>query len=186
MKRILILFVLVFLLVGCGTDQSSVAPGLQLREKILKGDGCSFFSTITADYGEELYTFGMRCQSDSSGNLTFCVTEPDSIADIQGTVSAEGGALTFDKEVLAFETIADGQITPVSAPWLVVQTLRSGYIRSCEQKKTGTHLIYDDSYKENAMQVDMYLSSDGLPVQADILWGGKRILSLTFEQFQIL
>lgn len=185
MKRILVLFFLIFVLMGCG-DQDVIEPGLHLRDKLLKGNGCSFLCTVTADYGEEIYTFGMRCQTDQSGNLSFCVTAPESIADIQGTVSAEGGALTFDKEILAFDTIADGQITPVSAPWLVVQTLRSGYIRSCEQKKSGTHLIYDDSYKDNAMQVDVYLADNGLPIQADILWGGKRILSLKIEQFQIL
>ena len=185
MKRILTLFVLIFLLVGCG-DQSAVEPGLRLREKLLNGEGCSFLTTITADYGQQVYTFSMQCRSDKNGNLDFTVTAPETIADIQGTVSAEGGGFTFDKEVLVFETIADGQITPVSAPWLFVQTLRGGYIRSCETKKSGVHLIYDDSYKENAMQVDVYLSSEGYPVQADILWAGKRILSLQIEKFQIL
>lgn len=185
MKRILILFLVIFLLVGCD-DRSVVEPGLQLRQNLLKGEGCAFLCRITADYGEEIYTFSMRCQSDKTGALHFTVTAPETIADIQGTVCAEGGNFTFDKEVLAFETIADGQITPVSAPWLFVQTLKSGYIRSCETKKTGSHLIYDDSYKENAMQVDVYLSADKLPIQADILWGGKRILSLEIEQFQIL
>lgn len=185
MKRILTLFLLIFLLTGCD-DQSSVEPGLRIREKLLSGEGCAFFTTVTADYGDQIYTFNMRCQADKSGNLTFTVTAPETIADIQGTVSAEGGSFTFEKDVLAFETIADGQITPISAPWLFVHTLRSGYIRSCEIKKSGTHLIYDDSYKSDAMQVDVYLSSKGDPVQADILWAGKRILSLQIEQFEIL
>ena len=146
----------------------------------------TFLTTITADYGEQYYTFNMRCQSDKSGNLEFTVTAPETIADIKGTVSAEGGSFTFENDVLAFETIADGQITPISAPWLIVHTLRSGYIRSCETKKSGVHLIYDDSYSDDAMQVDVYLSSNGDPVQADILWAGKRILSLQIEQFEIL
>lgn len=185
MKRILIIFVLIFHLSGCG-DGSAVEPGLRLRERLLSAEGCTFLATITADYGDQLYTFNMRCQSDKSGNLEFTVTAPETIADIKGTVSAEGGSFTFENDVLAFETIADGQITPVSAPWLFVHTLRSGYIRSCETKKSGAHLIYDDSYRDDAMQVDVYLSSKGDPVQADILWAGKRILSLQIEQFEIL
>lgn len=185
MKRILTLFVLIFLFAGCG-DQSAVEPGLRLREKILNGEGCSFLTTITADYGEQVYKFSMQCRSDRNGNLSFTVTAPETIADIQGMISGQGGSFMFDKEVLTFETIADGQVTPVSAPWLFVKTLTSGYIRSCETKKSGIHLIYDDSYNENALQVDVYLSPEGFPVQSDILWAGKRILSLQIEEFQIL
>lgn len=186
MKRLLIVFLSVLLLSGCRSKGNDIEPGLLLREKILNAKGCSFDTTIVADYGDKSYTFNMHCDSDISGNIVFSVTKPESISDITGTVSAEGGALTFDDQVLAFEMLADGQITPVSAPWLFMQALRSGYIRLCETKDDTTHIVIDDSYAENAMQVDVYLSKDHLPVRADILWEGKRIVALTVENFKLL
>lgn len=186
MKRLLFVFLGVLLLSGCGAKKNDVEPGLLLREKILSANGCSFDASVVADYGEKCYTFNMRCTSDISGNVVFTVTGPESISDITGTVSAEGGALTFDDQVLAFEMLADGQITPVSAPWLFIRSLRSGYIRLCEEKNDMIHLVIDDSYAEKALQVDVYMHKDRTPVRADILWEGKRIVALTVENFKTL
>ena len=186
MKRLLLVFLVMLLLSGCTTKKNDVEPGLLLREEILSAKGCSFDTSIVADYGEKCYTFNMRCNSDTSGNVVFTVTSPASISNIAGTVSAEGGALTFDDQVLTFEMLADGQITPVSAPWLFMRALRSGYIRSCEEKDDMIHMVVDDSYAEKALQVDVYMQKDRTPVRADILWEGKRIIALSVENFKMV
>lgn len=186
MRRIWIVVLLMCLLCGCGAGKISVEPGIQLRRTLAGSKGCSFDTTITADYGEKTYTFDMHCEADPSGNLRFTATKPDTIAGIQGQITDTEGSLIFDDNYLAFELLADGQITPVSGPWLFIKALLSGYIRGCESKEREIHLIIDDSYEENAMQVDVYLTKDLVPVQADILWRGKRIVTLQVENFQIL
>lgn len=186
MKRILAAVFSLILLVGCAGKGNAVEPGLRLREKMRNSKGCAFEAIVTADYGDMTYTFHMECQSDTVGNLTFCVKEPSSIQGITGTVSKDGGNLTFDDQVLAFQTVADGQITPVTAPWLFIQTLRGGYLRACENKKNGVHLIIDDSYAEDALQLDAYLSSEDIPERGDFLWRGKRILSIDVINFTYL
>lgn len=186
MKRLLMVFVAVCFLFGCSHSKSSVEPGLLLREKILSSNGCKFTAVITADYGDLTQTFTMECTSDKDGNIEFVVIEPEAISSITGKISNEGGRLTFDDHALAFSMLADGQIAPVSSPWIMLKTLRSGYIRACERKKESTHLIIDDSYKEDALQLDVYLSADHVPQQADILWRGRRYLSVTVKDFQFL
>lgn len=186
MKRLLMIFLLVFLLTGCSDAESSVKPGMELRSQLLNGNGCKFDAVITANYGSAIQTFTMSCISDEAGNITFSVLEPDVISGITGKISQEGGRLTFDDQALAFSLLADGQITPVSSPWIFIKTLRGGYIRACETKKDGMHLIIDDSYEDDALQMDVYLSADNLPRQADILWRGKRILSIDVKNFTIL
>jgi hypothetical protein len=186
MKRVLILLIMLLSLSGCGNNRSSLEPAMELRQKITKGNGCTFDTEITADYVDKLYTFRMHCESDANGNMTFSVVSPDSIAGIQGSLSSNGGQLKFEDQILAFSMLADGQITPVSAPWIFIQALEGGYIRGCEAGKDSTHIIVDDTYKQSNLQVDIYLSADGSPVQGDILWGGRRILTVEVENFRIL
>lgn len=185
MKRVIAVLLLLIMISGCGSG-GSIERGLVLRKKLLNSNGCSFDAVITADYGEKVYTFSMRCQADKNGDLSFSVTEPDSISGITGGIRNTGGELTFDGKVLAFEMLADGQITPVSSPWLFVKTLQSGYFSSCGTWDGGLVLGIDDSYKENALHLDIWLDSDDLPVRSEILWQGRRVVSLEVRNFSYL
>lgn len=187
MKRLAVLFVAVCmcLLSGC-SHQDFVDEGLSLRDKILLAEGCRFRSVITADYTDRLYTFEMLCEFDKSGNMHFTVTQPELISGIAGKVDAIGGKLTFDDQILAFELLADGQLTPVSAPWIFMKSLRGGYIHSAAQNDGALQLCINDSYETDALEVDVRLNSEGQPVYAEILWKNRRILSLSISEFCIL
>lgn len=160
--------------------------GLQLRQKMLSSAGCSFDATVTADYGDEIYKFTLSCQADQSGDLCFTVISPESISGVTGTVSGIGGKLTFDQEVLAFDLMADEQITPVSAPWILIRTLRGGYIHSCAVLEQGIQISMDDSYNEDALHLEVYVDDSGIPYGAEIYWKGRQFLTLQVENFQYL
>lgn len=186
MKRTLALVLLVLFLAGCSSRNSQMDRALALRERLLESEGCSFDTVITADYGEDIYTFKMHCKADATGKLTFQVLEPASISGITGTVSEDAGKLTFDDQALAFATLADGQITPVCAPWVFIHTLRSGYLNACAQWEDGLQLLIDDSYQEDALQLDIKTDGADLPVYGEILWQGRRVLSLSVSDFTFL
>lgn len=188
MKRILIWMFVVVLLgcSGCNGADINLNQALSLRESVLSGNSISFDVRVTADYGEKLYSFSMNCAADADGNTTFTVTEPDTISGISGIVSESGGKITFDDKVLVFELLADGQITPVSAPWLLVQTLRSGYISGCGRDGDGIHIQFDDSYEDDSLRLDLWTGENGLPKHAEILWQSRRIVSMEIENFIIL
>ena len=156
---------------------------MELRSRLASSDGYSFDTQITANYGDRLYTFEMNCRVDSTGNLDFTVTAPDAIAGIMGSVNPQGGKIIFDDTALAFELLADGQFSPVSAPWVLVHTLHYGYITSCAQVEGGTMVSIDDSYEDDALNLSVWLGQDGLPTGAEILWRGRRVLSLTVKNF---
>lgn len=144
-----------------------------------------FRATVSADYGEMIHTFVMDCEADNRGNVEFAVVAPDTISGIRGILKAGSGFLTFDNEVLAFEQLADGQLSPVSAPWVLVNTLRSGYLRYAAETERGLRLTIDDSYETEPMQVDIWLEA-GIPTGAEILWQGRRILTIKVENFAFL
>lgn len=181
MKRVVALLFCILWLTGCANSQ--LDEGVSFRERLLSAEGCTFQCQITADYSDELYTFDIDCTFDSQGNLSFTVISPETISGITGGITEEGGKLTFDDKVLAFAFLADGQFSPVSGPWILMQSLRSGYLHSAAQSQDGVKLCIDDSYEDDALQIDVWLNSSGLPTQAQILWKNRRILSMCIDNF---
>lgn len=185
MKKSAVL-VCLFLLSGCSVSHDALEIGMEVRSKLLQSSGCSFISTITADYGDKIHIFSMKCQADSKGNLEFEVTEPDVISGIAGHLSEDGGDLTFDDTALHFELLAEEQLSPISAPWILIRSLRSGYVTSSCTEDDKIRLSIDDSFQGSPLKVDIWLNSNHVPNYADILYDGKRILSVTVESFEIL
>ena len=128
----------------------------------------------------------MDCKMDTSGSVYFTVTEPETIAGITGNIADDGGELTFDDQILAFPMLADGQVAPVSAPYLLMKTLRGGYISACGTDGELYRVQINDSYEANALQLDIWLDSTHLPVCADILYKGRRYLTLKIDRFTFL
>ncbi len=162
-----------------------MAQGLALRSKMLK-QGCSFEAEITADYGKTLHTFTLKCTADPEGNVQFSVLQPESIQGITGTLGTKGGALTFENTALAFPLLADGELSPVSSPWILIHTLRSGYIRSCGTDGGDTRMTINDSYEEDALQLDIWLDGEHVPKYVQITWQGRSILSMRISSFLFL
>ena len=186
MKRWVVAVMLLMVLTGCSAGQDAMDKVLSARTALQAAKGCRFDAVITADYGETLHTFRLACETDQNGTLYFAVTSPDTISGVTGTISREAGNLTFDDQILAISLLADGQLSPVSGPWIVVNTLRSGYISSCGWDGENLLASIDDSYADDALHVDVTLSSAGIPLFAEILWQGRRILSVELEYFEYL
>lgn len=186
MKKLVALVLLALLLCGCAGKVGEMDRVLALRAKVLQGNSCSFEAVITADYGDEIQQFTLNCQFDERGSVSFEVRAPENIAGITGKIDAEGGKLTFDDQLLVFELLADGQLSPVSSPWVFMKALRGGYITACG--RDGDYLLasINDSYDDDALQLDIWLDGENVPVRAEILWRGRRFLSMEVKNFQIV
>ena len=185
MKRIIAVLCFLVLLTGCADKNEELNRAMALRTKLLN-KGVQFDVQITADYGDKIYEFAAECQTDEQGTLTFIVTQPESIAGISGKIEAAGGKLTFDDKALSFPLMADEQITPVSGPWVLINTLRSGYLTSCGKDGDLIRLAIDDSYRGDALHLDIWLGQNELPVRGEILWLGRRILTMDVKNFSFV
>lgn len=185
MKKIGVTILLLLFLTGCADASRELERGMKLRSSLLQADACSFHGEVTADFGDKIHTFGMDCKGDKNGNLSFCVTSPESIGGITGRITQEGGRLAFDDAALYIPMLTDDQLNPVSAPWVFLKTLRSGYITSAGMEEDLLRLTIDDSYEDDALQLDIWLNGENKPVRAEILYDGKRILSLNVTNFEI-
>lgn len=186
MKKIFCFLICAIFFSGCAGKTDLTDRALALRGRLQAASGCEFDARVTADYGDKTYTFAMGCTFDAHGNLSFSVKEPESIAGITGVIDSGGGKLTFDQHMLAFPMLADGQVTPVSGPWLLYKTLVGGYFRTAADEGELLHLQIDDSYEDHALQLDIWLGSEDLPVRAEVLYQNRRILTMEVENFRIM
>ena len=185
MKRILALLLVLLFLPGCAGQTDQMDRAMALRAKLLS-QPVFFHAKVTADYGDSIHIFSLECQVDAQGNVHFTVTEPESIQDITGTINASGGKLTFNDQAVAFDLLADGQLSPVSAPWIFMKALRSGYLTSSGKEGENLRITVDDSYADDALHLDIWLGENDLPIRAEILWQGSRVLTMEVGNFSFV
>lgn len=183
MKRILSYLLCVFLLSGCNSSSGELDAAISLRQRLNQSNGCSFECKITADYIDVLYEFTLSCSSDPLRQIRFQVIAPETIYGIAGQIDQTGGELTFDDQLLGFPLLADGYLSPVSAPWLMLKALDGGYIASAGTDSSGYYFTINDTYAEETMQVDIWLDKEQNPFFCQILWQGRRILSISVSNF---
>jgi hypothetical protein len=185
MKRLFCVLVCLGFLFGCSAANGDMDAVMGLRTSLLKG-GCSFVADIYADYGQTIHTFRLSCEADSLGALNFRVIAPETISGIAGRVAEDSGALLFDDQVLAFQLLADGLLSPVSAPWLLLRGLRGAYISAVGKDGDGLRVRLDDSFQGETLLLDVWLTGDGLPKTAIFSWKGVKILSMEIDSFCLL
>ncbi len=186
MKRILAIFLMLFILCGCNNVSDGSQLGTEVRQRLLEGDGCRFTSVVYADFGDLEYSFTLDCTVEKDGMLSFTVLQPESIAQITGYINNQTGNLTFDETVLSFPHLAEGEISPVCAPWLFYKALSGGYIRAVGQDEKGCRLTIDDSFRGENLVLEVWLDDSGAPTSAEIVWQGRRLLSLQITEFVYL
>lgn len=174
------------ILTGCTGKRAEMDRIMNLRAKLLGSEGCTFTAHISADYGDALHEFTLSCQGDNNGDLKFTVNAPETISGITGVFEGSEGFLTFDDVALAFPLLTDDQITPVSGPWIFLKTILGGYLTACTVEEDLLHITINDSYEEDALQMDIWLSAEDMPVHGEIYYEGRRIVTMEIENFQIL
>ena len=173
------------LLSGCTGKRDEMDRVMRLRAELLGSEGCSFTAHLTADYGDQIHEFTLYCEGRNNGNLGFRVEAPETIAGITGKFEGQKGMLTFDEFALEFPRLTDDQITPVSGPWILLRTLMGGYLTSCGPDGENLRVTINDSYEEDALTLDIWLNAENAPIRAEILYDGRRIVTMDIENFTI-
>ena len=186
MKRIISCVLIILFLFGCSKNSTSITGALNLRQDILKGEGCSFTAKVTVDYSDCSYSFTVDCHAQNNGSLEFSIASPDSISGIIGSISEDGGKLLFNDQALLFEPLVNGQLSPAIAPWIMVEGIKSGYIQSGAKIKGGYEYCFNDSFQSESIQMVLTVNALGDPVFCEIFWHNSRILSIEISNYRDL
>lgn len=151
----------------------------------MEAGGCSFEARVTADLGGRVYGFTLDCAYTNDGEAVLTVLEPETIAGIAATVSADGAEVRFDGAALDFGEMANGHLAPMAVPWLLGSCWLSGYISACGADGELERVTVLHGYHEAELVVDTWLDGSNLPVRSEISWDGRRCLTAELSNFQL-
>lgn len=185
MRRITVLLILAALLLsGCGGTENPLTPAIEFRAALVQAGGCSFTVKVTADSGEATDEFTLQCAADETGTVRFTVTQPQSLAGITATVSADGGTVTYDGMAMEFGLLANGNVIPAAAPALAVCCWRQEYLAAAGTDETGYRATYEKDFDEKRLIADTWFEN-GIPIYAEVCYNNRRILKLEFSDFKL-
>ncbi|MBR2048068.1 MAG: hypothetical protein IJ960_05665 [Oscillospiraceae bacterium] len=185
MKKYLCLTALLLVLPGCALDQGELDQALAFRQTLTDAERICFDVGITADYGDRVERFTLRCDTDQEGAMSFTVLHPAEISGITGSVTGQQGSLTFEDTVLAFPLLAQDRLSPVSGPWVLVQALKEGYITSCAREGEFLRLTVNDSYDADPLTLEIWIRENTVTA-AEIGWRGMRQMTMEIDNFSLV
>ena len=159
-----------------------MAQAVEFRGELISRGGCSFRAQITADYGQEVQHFTLDCRADGEGEVSFCVTEPETIEGITGSVEGETGIVTYDGLQLAFPLMVHDRISPVSAPALTVACWVKEFILSAGLSEELYRVSYEKKINGKDVLIDTYFEKN-IPISAELCYNGYGIINITIADF---
>lgn len=185
MKKLIALCACVILLAGCSAlPKQPTQHAVDFRTALMGAEGCKFTADVTAEYEDRVYAFTLQTET-IGGETTLQVLSPESIAGIQATITEEGAKLEFDSAILDFGKMANGYVSPVSAPWLLEQCWRSAYIAYAGPDEDYERVTYLQGYQEAELSVDTWFL-DQSPVYAEVVWNDIRCLQMEIKDFAFI
>ena len=181
--RRLAIFVLVFLLLfsltACSTEQSAQERVLELRELFLSSDQ-RFFAEITANYGDRVYQFTIRYDSAAS---VLEVLAPEIIAGIFIDISEDGTTLRYDGAELNTGPLTEDGLSPMAALPTIVFQWKEGHILDAHFETLGGRraVVMTTHISERVRHVTWFDNETGIPMRAEILADGFAVISCVFE-----
>ena len=182
-RKLGVLAVMLLFFVGCSARQTPIQQALDFRTALLETESCSFRAAVTADYGDRFYQFTLNSHTDTQ-NTELEVVEPEAIAGIRATVDTTGTTVSFDDAVLEFGKLANGFVSPVTVPWLLVQCWRQSYIDCSGPDGELERVTYLHGYEDGQLAIDTWLDSSGVPVRAEIFYEGRRCITVEITDFR--
>ena len=183
MKFCIVIILSIVFLTGCTSADENLDRAMNLRTTVSKADQVQFQCTVTADYYDEVCSFVIDCVYDEYDQILFEVVEPNTISGISGVIDGKEGQFTFDDQILVFKPMDGGCLSPIFAPWFLLDAIEGGFIHSVSEHKEGYCVTYRDSFQDETLMIEVFLTKDDVPIKCEIYLGERRILLLEIRNF---
>ena len=179
-KKLALLLCTVPMLLSACSAKRPAQPPLTFRTALLQSGG------ITADYGESAASFTLDCVFSPETGASVTVTEPESIAGIQAQVKDTAASVSYDGMQLGLGSLANGNLAPLAAPYVLGQCWAGEYIDSTGTEDGLLRTTYRMGYEEKELVVDTWFSQEPLaPVRAELSFEGRMVLRADISAFSM-
>lgn len=180
---------IILLLGGCTAGPAKISPAeemaLAIRGEYLEASTWTAEVELTADYGQRVYQYTLTASDDGTQTL-LTLTAPETVAGITARLEEEKGVLEYDGMIVETGPLDDQGLTPVSALPVLMETVRSGYISTCNLEEEQLRVSYCDPEEEPGVGREVVLWFDGQThalLRGEINVDGVRVIESQFLNF---
>jgi hypothetical protein len=185
-RRLAFFLLSLLLLSSCGgRSHGEKTAFLKLRAAWLEKESVVLRSRVRADYGERVYDFVLRYEGTGrEGTLT--VEEPLLLEGVEARIGEKGVTLGCGGVLLDTGAVL-GNLSPLEAFPLLIRCWQSGCVTDCwretwegEACLTAQFDLTEAGQAEERLCVSRFRPEDGTPLSAELLAGGRTVLSCRF------
>lgn len=179
--RKLLLPLMISLVMLCGCADTGEESFMQFMQQVSDSSQLSFDALVRAEYSDKTAEFRLEYTRDESGAVVEII-EPEIVAGIKARVTDNGTQLEYDGAILDIGTLADSELSPMSALPLLVKTMREGHIDIvwAEDDMLAARLVPSDD-----LTVTLWLSPELTPQNAEITYKEKSVVFIEISDWKV-
>lgn len=124
--------ILCLALSACGGGATGAEQlALEIRGEYLAMAGCTSALTVTADYGQRVYEYGMDLAYRREGESVLTLTGPESVAGVTARLEDGGGSLEYDGVRVETGPLDETGLSPMEGPAVMLDCALRGFLAEC-------------------------------------------------------
>ena len=178
---------------GCVGEQADNDLALELRSQFLAMTGYSGSMTMTADYGERVYSYSVDFNANEEDGLTLTLTAPEEVAGVTARIAAGETYLEYDGVQVETGPLNPAGLSPMDALPALLDAVRSGYIAETNSERAGERetlrLCCRDPEKQPGEGLETVLWFDKEQktlLRGELRQDGAAVLQCEFSSFDII
>ena len=98
---------------------------------------CTASMDVTADYGEQVYRYGMGLTWEKDAQTVLTLTYPEEVAGVTVRIEAGETALEFDGARIETGALSPDGLSPVDSVPALLDWVKEGFIAECAEETLG-------------------------------------------------
>lgn len=130
------MIMLCLVLTACGGGATGAEQlALDIRGDYLAMEGCTAQLSVTADYGQRVYEFGLDFSYQRDGESVLMLTSPASVAGVTARLREGSGYLEYDGAWIETGPLDESGMSPVEAVPVLLRYATEGFIAECAMEE---------------------------------------------------
>lgn len=190
------MMILCLVLTACGGGEGAGASkaeelALTIRTEYLAMSSCASKLTVTADYGERVYDYGLDMTWQKDSGFIMAVTSPADIAGV--TIKAATGetALEYDGARIETGAITPSGLSPIDALPAFLKYAQEGFMAECTEETLGEAQTLRVTYREpdatpgTGIEANLWFEVVGHGLlRGELSSEGVTVIQCAFTEFQ--
>lgn len=171
------LMITLLALAGCNSAAKYEEEFADYRASLGESAGISLTANVRADYGEKILEYTLRYEENAFGN-TVEVLSPELVSGVKAHFEENRGTLEFDGLILDGANLTKDGLTPLSALFEIVKSLKSGYLQKLwiEDSDNGAELVSELAVSDSSIQTLWMDAASMTPLRSEIKSENKTVI----------